>query len=229
MRYAPKRIYTWSQDIAYSVGLMASDGCLQRDKRHIDLTSIDLEQLDNFSKAMGRNFYVGRKSNGHGDLAYRIQFSDVAYYDFLTSVGLSPAKSKTIGKLRVPEKFYPDFLRGLFDGDGSTYAYYDPRWRSSYMFYITFCSASIEFIEYIKLSNKILAGVNGGSIRTADRVYTIAYAKSDSYKIYNYMYYDKGVVSLSRKKNKLLSYMAIDGTVILKDNRASGEMVNTLA
>ena len=228
MRYNQKRVYTWNADIAYSVGLIASDGCLQKDNRHIDLTSVDTEQLKNFSKVIGRNLYIGRKSNGRGKVAYRIQFSDVAYYDFLVAAGLYPAKSKTIGRLKIPDNFYRDFLRGLFDGDGSTYSYYDPRWKSSYMFYTTFSSGSIDFIKYIQLSNKVFVGVNGGSIRTSPGVYILAYAKLDSYKIYHYMYYDRDVICLNRKRKKLLSFMAVDGADILNRQRASGEMVNTL-
>jgi hypothetical protein len=71
MRYAAKRIYTWSPGIAYTVGLMASDGCLQKNKRHLDLTSKYIEQLDNFSKALGREIKIGTKKSG-GVQYYRI-------------------------------------------------------------------------------------------------------------------------------------------------------------
>ncbi len=30
MKTKPRTIYTWSDDLAYAVGLIASDGCLQR-------------------------------------------------------------------------------------------------------------------------------------------------------------------------------------------------------
>ena len=132
-----KRKYKWSQNIAYSVGLMASDGCLQSDGRHLDITSKDIEQLLNFSKSIGRSLKICPKHRYKSN-AYRIQFSDVAYYDFLLKTGLTPGKSRTISTLKIPDKYYKDFLRGLFDGDGTTYGYYDKRWKNSFMYYIGF-------------------------------------------------------------------------------------------
>jgi intein-encoded DNA endonuclease-like protein len=215
MRYTKKRTYSLSNNIAYTVGLIASDGCLSKDGRHIDLTSIDVDQLENFSKAFGRDLPISTKSNNSQTQAYRVQFSDVAYYDFLISLGITPAKSKTIEKVNIPDKFYPDFLRGLFDGDGSTYGYYDPRWKSSFMFYVCFTSANLDFIKFIQSLNKNLIGLTGGSIRHSSRAYTLAYAKADSRKIYNYIYYNKDVICLNRKRSKLQMFMATNRTVIL--------------
>ncbi len=210
MRYSYKRIYSWTPSIAYAVGLMASDGCLQKDGRHVDLTSKDIEQLQNFSQALGRELYIGRKPSGGGHFSYRIQLSDVALYDFFISVGLIPNKSKTIGALRIPDKFYPDFLRGLFDGDGCTYGYMDTRWRSSFMFYVSFASASPNFIDYIRLVNSRLAGLGQGSIRNNEATLSLNYAKQDSHKLFAYMYYKGHDLCLSRKKLKLSGFVFQD-------------------
>lgn len=211
MRYLSKRSYAWSANIAYSVGLIASDGCLQKDGRHVDLTSKDFEQLLNFSEALGRDMKIGRKSSGAGRFGYRIQFSDVAYYDFLLAVGLTPAKSKTLGALTIPDEFYADFLRGLFDGDGSTYGYMDPRWRSSFMFYTQFASASPGFIEYIQRANlRLVSDLTKGSVHDTSGALSLSYAKADSHKLFKYMYYDNNCLSLARKKLKLTSFVYKD-------------------
>lgn len=210
MRYSYKRHYSWLPSLAYAVGLMASDGCLQKDGRHIDLTSVDKEQLRNFSLALGRELFIGTKFNGRGGIGYRIQLSDVAFYDFLTGVGLTPNKSKTIGILNIPDIFYPDFLRGLFDGDGSTSGYMDPRWRSSFMFYVTFTSASPTFIDYLRRTNSRLIGVSQGSVRSGKGAQSLAYAKQDSHKIAAYMYYKGHNLSLTRKKLKLAAFVLRD-------------------
>lgn len=42
----------WNTKFAYAVGLMTTDGCLSKDKRHIDFTSKDLEQILNFQKCL---------------------------------------------------------------------------------------------------------------------------------------------------------------------------------
>lgn len=215
MRRSLKCKYRWSADIAYTVGLIASDGSLSKDGRHIDLTSIDMDQLRNFSLAMGREYRISAKFSGSKTPAYRIQFSDVSYYDFLLSVGLTPAKSMTIASLEIPDQYYPDFLRGLFDGDGSCYAYVDKRWRSSYMYYVTFTSASMDFIRFIQTANSRLAGVGNGAVRKGSRAYIIAYAKKDALKLFNFMYYQSKIICLQRKYNKLASFTVRDQNAII--------------
>ncbi len=211
MRYRSKFTYQWSEAIAYSVGLMASDGCLQSDGRHLDLTSKDLQQLDNFQKAIGKTIKVGLKHNSSGQAAYRVQFGDVAYFDFLLSIGLTPAKSKTISDLNIPDEYYTHFLRGLFDGDGTSYAYIDPRWRASYLYYLGFASASEKFLIYLRSNNQRVLKVKGSSIRRSLRGLALVYAKSDAYKIYISMYKDAKGLFLERKRRKLESFISQNG------------------
>ena len=56
----------WSSDFAYAIGLIASDGCLYGDGRHISLTSLDIDQLENFNKALGISIKISTKFNGYG-------------------------------------------------------------------------------------------------------------------------------------------------------------------
>ena len=134
----PKKIISekWNANLTYAIGLIATDGCLSKDGILIDLTSNDREQLENFSKCLGVNFKIGLKWNNNKDKSLRIQFKNRIFYDFLLSIGLTPRKSLTMGKLIIPDKYFFDFLRGCFDGDGCFYSYWDKRWRSSHMFYI---------------------------------------------------------------------------------------------
>lgn len=214
MRHTSKRQYEWSDNIAYAVGLMASDGCLSSDGRHLDLTSIDIEQLENFMAAIGRKLKVSIKDNGRGDMAYRVQFSDVSLYDFLLSAGLTPRKSLTLSNVRIADKYYPSFLRGLFDGDGSCYAYNDPRWPTSFVFYTNFSAANRQFLEFIQYQNYRLFNLIGGSIRKSPRVYTLAYGKADSKKLFDFFYPDGvSVLSLSRKRIKLRGFIEKDSMV----------------
>jgi|SRR3989344_3258181 len=139
----------WSANFAYAIGLLTTDGCLS-DGRHIIMTSKDVEQLKNFSKGLVVNLKIGVKSNGHGQTASLVQFSDVLFYSFLESIGLLKAKSLTIGRIMIPNEYFFDFLRGCFDGDGCSYSYWDPRWKSSYMFYVSFASGSQNFIKWLQ-------------------------------------------------------------------------------
>jgi len=44
-RYSYKKSYSWNKDIAYIIGLFASDGCLANNNRHLILTSKDYELI----------------------------------------------------------------------------------------------------------------------------------------------------------------------------------------
>ena len=51
----------WTGGLAYIIGLITSDGCLSKDGRHIDFTSKDLDQIQNFTKILGLNNKIGIK------------------------------------------------------------------------------------------------------------------------------------------------------------------------
>ncbi len=229
MRYSSKRTYTWSPTIAYSVGLMTSDGSLSSDGRHLDLTSSEIDQLHNFNLAIGKKHKITKKFSGDKKSSYRIQFSDVAYYDFLIKAGLTPRKSLSIKTVGVPDELYGHFLRGLFDGDGTTYGYHDPRWPSSFLFYTGFSGASKPFLENLQMRNRKLIGLCGGSIRNNTRCFSLVYAKADSYRLYDYLYSDAEIIYLKRKYSRLCSFIKYDKDATIRRQQARVvKLVNTL-
>lgn len=141
----------WSANFAYGLGLLATDGNLSPNRRHISFTSKDREQVDNFQQALGIQTNIGKKSSGLDPEKkyFVVQFSDVAFYQFLERKGITPAKSRTLGSIRVPKNLFFHFLRGCFDGDGYSYSYRDKRWKSSFLFYLCFCSASTKHLYWL--------------------------------------------------------------------------------
>jgi len=209
----PKKIIdeTWRPNLAYAIGLLATDGCLSKDNLLIDLTSKDKEQLENFSKCLGLNFTIGHKLNSNGDKCLRIQFKNRFFYDFLLSIGLTPKKSLTMGKLHIPDKYFFDFLRGCFDGDGCFYSYWDPRWKSSHMFYLEFVSASKKHIDWIQGELKERVSVKGHIVQDGrKRSFQLKYAKKEALVIIRRMYYNPSVICLSRKKIKVQKALRIE-------------------
>ena len=210
----PKRTINekWSSSLAYAIGLLATDGCMLPG-HGIDLTSKDKEQLNNFKKCTGITTKISIKYNGMGMQYLRVQFKNVFFYNFLLSIGLTPAKSKTLGPIKIPQRYFFDFLRGVFDGDGYTYSYWDKRWTSSFMFYLGFVSASRKFVNWLR--NKIFASLSvKGHITTAVKkstCYQLKYAKSDGFKIIKKMYATPDAVFLSRKRLKIEKMLAIVG------------------
>ena len=163
MRPLGKVKIEWSPEFAYAIGLLTTDGNLSPDMRHLNFTSKDRELVMSFKNCLKLTNSIGKKARGYEhERKYSVlQFGDVLFYRFLVAIGLSPNKSKTLGALDIPEKYFFDFLRGHFDGDGTFYSYWDPRWRSSYMFYTYFYSASQRHIAWIQLQNKKYLKIEG--------------------------------------------------------------------
>lgn len=195
----------WSPKLAYAIGLLATDGCLSSDGRHFDLTSMDIDQLNNFLYCLNLKNKIGKKTSGYSGKSYsRIQFGDVIFYRFLLDIGLTPNKSKTLGVLKIPKKYFFDFLRGSFDGDGTFYSYYDPRWKSSFMFYTVFISASSKHIKWLREELFKKLRVKGHVTHDGRKItHQLKYAKKESVKILKKMYYHPNIVCLKRKRLKI--------------------------
>lgn len=197
-----KKQISWDSNLAYAIGLITTDGCLSIDGRHIDLTSKDLGQLQNFKVALKLNNKIGLKSSSYGKRKYyRIQIGDVHLYRFLLSIGLTPHKSKTLGPLRIPIKYFRDFLRGCLDGDGniSTWIHKTNLHRQ---WCLRFFSGSYTFASWLKDKTEELFAIKGGlyvcNKREYDPSYTIKFGKRASISLINQIYYT-GCLALERK------------------------------
>jgi len=201
----------WSPNFAYAIGLLVTDGSVSKNGRHIVFVSKDKEQLLNIQKALGFNVKFSNTVSGYTKLpATRIQFSDSLFWDFLNKIGIMPNKSKIIESVKIPKKYFMDYLRGCFDGDGSFYSYWDPRWKSSFMFYVSFVSASKKHIEWLREVLEQLLDVHGHITHGRGvSVYQLKYAKKESLKIIKNMYYSDSVICLSRKKKKIETALKI--------------------
>src|SRR3990167_10142019 len=208
MRALRKVKIKWSPDFAYAIGLLTTDGSLSIDGRHMNLTSKDRGLIEIFKTCLGLKNKIGRKMRKRGGEKryFQLQFGDVYFYRFLLKLGLTPNKSKTLSEIYIPKQYFFDFLRGHFDGDVTFYSYWDPRWKSSFMFYTVFLSASENHILWIRDKMKSLVGINGHldmDKKNKRRVYQLKYAKSESLVILSKMYYNLNVICLKRKRVKV--------------------------
>jgi transposase len=111
----PKQVFQrWSPELAYVVGLIAADGCLStRNPNLVSFTSKDTELIQTYQYCLQTSAPAYQSAR-----SCEVRISDSDYRAFLESIGLTPAKSKTIGPLKIPDKYFRDFMRGCIDGDG---------------------------------------------------------------------------------------------------------------
>ena len=202
----------WSQNFAYAIGLIASDGWLSSNKRHIGFASKEVELVENLKSALALTNRISRSGRGGETVKkyFKIEFGDKAFYRFLNRIGITPAKSKTIESVRVPDKFFADFLRGLFDGDGTFYSFWDKRWQKSFCFKLSFASASLNFLNWLKTKLSQLYWVKG-YIHKGDGVFNLEYVKGDSKRLFNVMYHEENILRLGRKYDKMKNALEQDG------------------
>lgn len=221
-------IIEWTPKFAYAIGLLTTDGNLSKDGRHIEFTSKDIQLVKTFKRCINLlGVKIGMKTSGFTDKKYsHIQFSNVKLYKWLIEIGLMPNKSKIIRELKIPSKYFFDFLRGHFDGDGCCYSYWDKRWKSSFMFYLVFNSASKIHIDWLKKRIKKLIDING-HINQCGRgdMWQLKYAKNESNKIIPKMYYEKYLPCLERKHEKLRSILKTDKTKLLRKIKRDGRVL----
>lgn len=198
--------------MAYIVGLLATDGCLSSDRRHIILTSRDLALVETYLRLLGRPLRITVGRNRRGKPAYYAQFSDVAFYDWLLSIGLTPRKSLTLGAIDVPPVYLLPLVRGLLDGDGSISSFKHRPTRKQYPDYlyyrlwVFFLSASRTHIDWLRFQLQQALGIVGHveRIRRKKRrdLFRLKYGKRESIALLSQLYEDRGAPCLERKRRR---------------------------
>lgn len=181
---------------------VVTDGWLSPDGRHMSLTSKDLEQLETFKNCLNLKAKISWKKSGNGSLHSHVQLSDSRLYRWFNSIGITPQKTFTLHEILVPDAFFFDFLRGEFDGDGSSHAYWDTRWRSSVSLYVRFTCASKSHLTWLNKKLDILLGIKG-TINFSSRAYYLTFSKTKASILHDAMYYAPNLPYLKRKKEKL--------------------------
>ena len=191
----------------YVVGLIVTDGNLSRDGRHINITSKDREYLFLIRDALGLSNSIGRKASGSvNEKRYSIlQFSDVIFYEYLTSIGLFPKKSLTLGEIAVPREYFPDFFRGVIDGDGciSTWVHRTNGYQQWSLFIVSGAPIFISWLKleaesYFKVKGRLYTSLNKGKKNFINR---LKFGKLATKVIINQTYYE-GSLCLERKNLK---------------------------
>jgi intein/homing endonuclease len=129
----------------------------------------------------------------------------------LEALGIIPRKSLVVKFPYVPLSFLPDFIRGVFDGDGSVF--FDKR-RPESPLRSKFVSSSESFIKKLEANLSIL-GMPSRSIykqKTKNAwSYMFIYDHKDSTKLFEILYPNNdNRLFMARKYNKFLEGLKRD-------------------
>ncbi len=200
----------------YIVGLIATDGNLSKDGRHISLTSKDRSLLLSVRKALQIQNKIGKKSRGGESIKkYSVlQIGDRKFYDYLLTLGLTKRKSLTLGELAVPRNYFHDFFRGVVDGDGSISQWVHAS-NGNTQWSLRVVSGSEKFLLWlqkeIEKSFSIKGRIYSAKRKRKNPLYLLKFGKFAAKLILERCYY-KGCLALNRKlKSSIKCLQSEDG------------------
>ena len=203
---------TWTSEMAYILGFLATDGSIVETKIKIGLQRRDCELLEKINKAIEGNYpitFLEKKSKATNNFYFEtasLEISSIPMVEDLKKLGVTENKTFTIKSFKeiVPNDYEIDFLRGVIDGDGGFDIVKGPK-KIGKDIRMRVSSASLEFIEYLKeLTDKYKIRSSGIKIDNKNRkntLYVLNYSTKSSI-IYYKLAYQNASIYLKRKKDK---------------------------
>jgi predicted DNA-binding protein YlxM (UPF0122 family) len=175
----------WSAEMAYVLGLIITDGCISKTGTVL-LSLNDKKLLEKVRKAMGSTHKI--EPSKYQKNLYIFHFARENMIKDLEGFGILPNKSLVVKFPDIPRVYLADFIRGVFDGDGSIYL---DKGSKNCPIRTCFFSGSKDFIE--KLENNLtklgLPKRNISQQKTKNGVYYgIRYGHYDSLKMFDILY-----------------------------------------
>lgn len=202
-----------SPEKGYLLGFIAADGCIIKDSKgnlkgiDISLQKSDKDFLISIANLLGESDRIVKERQKCYSL--RITSSEMA--SDLTNLGIYPQKSLILdlSKVKVPESFKRDFLRGYFDGDGCFFfKEYDYGERSLISF-----TGTLESLIYIRQQLQENCSCSSGTItqrnpENATNNYTIQWQGNRQVKsILSYLHSSRSKIFLLRKQQTINSFL----------------------
>lgn len=215
-----------SPNDAYYLGWIASDGNLWHGETgysiRLVINTIDAKVLNQLKDHLCIG-YIARTvksitfkdgTPGISDLT-SFKIHNKSLFNQMCDFGITPNKSKTIEWIVIDDHLYKDFIRGVFDGDGSIF------WKRGYVkrpknsnWMTDIASASLPFLEGLHNYLKNNGIVSKGWIKKQKNCYHLGFSVNDTKSLGRWLYYD-GCLKLDRKYDKFQK--AINGISGEKD------------
>jgi hypothetical protein len=191
----------WSSEMAYVLGFIFADGWIlnaQNSSRtnYLSLQSSDKSLIDSIRKTMESKHRLQERKASISEIfgkkynqapSYRLRIGSRIMYRDLIVKGVTSNKSLDMSLPSVPEKFFPFFLRGYFDGDGCL-SVHTRNGRIKPDVKIIFTSGSKKFLLALSKKLNLAISLNKKSVYKNGRAYRLSYSKNESLRILKYIY-----------------------------------------
>lgn len=191
-----------TNNMAWLLGFIASDGTIRKDRNtiKIGLSITDIKILNKIKEEIKIVSQVKTYMNSQGYECCQLEWTSEQHKKDLKKYNIIPQKTfKLIPPYQLDKRYWIDYIRGYFDGDGSI----TTNGNDGIKFSI--CSATKEILEWIinyfdeefhipKVNIYIRKGIHD--------LYYFDYSTNSSKKIYDILYSTKSNLFLERKKEK---------------------------
>lgn len=143
---------TSSANMAWLLGFIASDGSIRKNenKIRINLSIVDKEILEKIQKELELQTEVKEYINSKGFACATLQWTCEQHKKDLAFYNITPEKTfKLKPPYNLDKKYWIDYIRGYFDGDGSVMLIKNSNGRGNGNLRWQICSATKEILEFI--------------------------------------------------------------------------------
>lgn len=205
--------------MAYVLGFFCADGSMYKNKRGscfitFEITDKDLLKKIKNSLGAGQKLSLRKHLNKNQNPAWRIQIGSKRIFKQLLNLGITSKKARRVRIPAVPKKYFSDFVRGYFDGDGNVqFGNYIKRGRKkpTSILFVRFASASRGMLKDIDDRLHKYAEMRQKNVYRNSGAWRLDFSTKDSVRFYKFAYGSKTRLFLERKK--LIFEKFINGSV----------------
>jgi hypothetical protein len=199
---------TWSHNMAYVFGLWCADGHIYAENNTYSF-SIALKESDRYLletikkdlqfEAPLRKAETKSPRSESTSTIYKLTVGSKILVEDLLGLGGQQRKSLIMKLPVVPNQFFPDFIRGLFDGDGTiVYDSAARTWKAGIY------SGTESFVKELQavLTNRITD--LSCPIQKARKLFCLTFSANNARRLAKFMYNSPSLLFLYRKYNRFL-------------------------
>jgi len=191
----------YTEKSCYWAGFLAADGCISNGSLYICLHSQDLDHIQKFQSFVGSNHKISVNTDKY-DRAQTAFVNKQINKDLLYNFNITERKTETYELPIIPDKFFWNFVRGYFDGDGCICESFSNKNSKTATLYTTIVGSYTLIDELYPLLEL------NGTVQTKAKVKVIKYCTNSSRRFLSNIYSNSTEnLRLSRKYNYYLDIL----------------------
>lgn len=203
------KIENQTSESVYILGLLAADGWVSKEDNCvcIELQQKDKQILIDINKTLKNERPIKDYTRANGYKNSKLYFFSKEIKQDLSLYDIVPNKTYLKGNFvkNIKYKFFPDFIRGFFDGDGCiTSANQGIRWQLDGSSINTF----LDIYKYLEAKHiNVMIDDTTDKTCTIPRYRLYTYSQKKVKQIFDLMYYTDNILKLNRKYNHFLELL----------------------